>query len=47
MQSIESDPSIAAYTGRFKRKMSAPTVTRHKTNDAIECVSTLQHFHKF
>lgn len=38
MQSVEQkDEAIrAAYTGRYKRKMSAPTVTRHRPNDTLE-----------
>jgi hypothetical protein len=39
MQSTDSDvvdPGMAVYAGRFKRKMSAPTVTRHRQcNDGL------------
>ena len=47
MQSTESDtvdPGVGVYAGRFKRKMSAPTVTRHRQcNDGlVEWVSDNQ-----
>ena len=46
MQSVESDPDFVEYKGRYKRKMSAPTAARHRTNDGIEWVSdcSIQRF---
>ena len=41
----EDDPELSdnVYPGRFKRKLSAPTVSSHRVNDGIEWVSCYLH----